>query len=164
MHGVVEQVLTAPAQRWSVDIDRVVTNRWLGIPIFFGLMYLVFSLVQNVATPYLDWVDRVFGGPLTAWVTALLGWMRAPNCWLISLATGGIIAGVGGVLVFLPGLFILCISPWLPWKTAAIWRAAFVMDRAMGKLGLHGRSFVPNGARLRLQRARHLCHPHDRES
>ena len=62
----------------------------------------------------------MFGGPLTAWVTALLSWMRAPE-WLISLATGGIIAGVGGVLVFLSGLFIMY-SPWLPWKTAAIWR------------------------------------------
>ena len=53
VHGVVEQVLTAPAQQWSASdrIDRVVTNRWLGIPIFFGLMYVVFSLVQNVAAP-----------------------------------------------------------------------------------------------------------------
>ncbi|MDI9547411.1 MAG: ferrous iron transporter B, partial [Chloroflexota bacterium] len=144
VHGVVEQVLTAPAQQWSASdrIDRVVTNRWLGIPIFFGMMYLVFSLVQNVAAPYLDWVDGVFGGPLTAWVTALLGWMRAPE-WLISLATGGIIAGVGGVLVFLPGLFIMYLALAAMEDSGYMARAAFVMDRAMGKLGLHGRSFMP---------------------
>ena len=144
MHGVVEQVLTAPAQQWSASdrIDRVVTNRWLGIPIFFGMMYLVFSLVQNVAAPSLDWVDGVFGGPLTAWVTALLGWMRAPE-WLISLATGGIIAGVGGVLVFLPGLFIMYLALAAMEDSGYMARAAFVMDRAMGKLGLHGRSFMP---------------------
>ena len=144
VHGVVEQVLTAPAQQWSASdrIDRVVTNRWLGIPIFFGLMYVVFSLVQNVAAPYLDWVDGVFGGPLTTWVTALLSWMRAPE-WLISLATDGIIAGVGGVLVFLPGLFIMYLALATMEDSGYMARAAFVMDRAMGKLGLHGRSFMP---------------------
>ncbi len=93
--------------------------------------------MQNVAAPYLDWVDGVLGGPLTAWVTALLGWMRAPE-WLISLATGGIIAGVGGVLVFLPGLFIMYLALAAMEDSGYMKRAAFVMDRAMGKLGCTG--------------------------
>ena len=144
VHGIVEQVLTAPAHRLSPSdrIDRVVTNRWLGIPIFFGLMYLVFGLVQNVAAPYLDWVDGVFSGPLTIWVTALLAVLHAPE-WLVSLATGGIIAGVGGVLVFLPGLFIMYLALAAMEDSGYLARAAFVMDRVMSKLGLHGRSFMP---------------------
>ena len=144
VHGLVEQVLIAPAQQWSASdrIDRVVTNRWLGIPIFFGLMYLVFSLVQNVAAPYLEWVDGVFSGPLTTWAAALLGWLHAPG-WLTSLAIDGIIAGVGGVLVFLPGLFVMYLALAVMEDSGYLARAAFVMDRAMSKLGLHGRSFMP---------------------
>ncbi len=144
VHGVVEQVMTAPAQQWSVSdrIDRVATNRWLGIPIFFGLMYIVFGLVQNVAAPYLDWVDGVFSGPLAAWATVLLGWLHAP-AWLTSLAVDGVMAGVGGVLVFLPGLFVMYLALAAMEDSGYLARAAFVMDRVMGKLGLHGRSFMP---------------------
>lgn len=144
VHGVVEQVLTAPAQRWSPSdrIDRVVTNRWLGIPIFLMLMYFVFSLVQNVSAPYLDWVDGVISGPLTGWTVVLLAWLQAP-IWLVSLVTDGIIAGVGAVLMFLPGLLVMYLALAVMEDSGYLARAAFVMDRAMSKIGLHGRSFMP---------------------
>ena len=144
VHGVVEQVLTAPSQQWSSSdrIDRIVTSRWLGIPIFLALMYLVFSLVQNVSAPYLDFVDGVITGPINAWALALLNALRAPG-WLVSLATDGVIAGVGAVLVFVPGLIVMYVSLAVLEDTGYLSRAAFVMDRTMSKMGLHGRSFMP---------------------
>lgn len=144
VHGVVQEVLTTPEHDWSPSdrIDRVVTNRWLGIPIFLVLMYFVFSLVQNVSAPYLDYVDGVISGPLTGWAVALLNWVRAP-AWFISLITDGIIAGVGAVLVFLPGLIVMYLSLAVLEDSGYLARAAFVMDRGMSKLGLHGRSFMP---------------------
>ncbi len=144
VHQLVTQVLTAPRATWSLSdrIDRVITNRWLGIPIFLVLMYVVFSLVQNVSAPFLEWVDAVFGGPITRWALALLIWVRAPE-WLISLLTDGVIAGVGAVLTFLPGLLVMYLALAVLEDTGYLARAAFVMDRSMSKLGLHGRSFVP---------------------
>ncbi|MEZ4641466.1 MAG: ferrous iron transport protein B [Chloroflexota bacterium] len=144
VHELVEQVLTAPREQWSLSdrIDRIVTNRWLGIPIFMALMYLVFNLVQNVSTPYLDWVDGVISGPLTEWTIAVFTFLHAPG-WFISLLTDGILAGVGGVLVFLPGLLVMYLALAVLEDTGYLARAAFVMDQLMSKLGLHGRSFVP---------------------
>lgn len=144
VHQLVTQVLTAPRATWSLSdrIDRVITNRWLGIPIFLVLMYVVFSLVQNVSAPFLEWVDGVFGGPITRWALALLTWVRAPE-WFTSLLTDGVIAGVGAVLTFLPGLLVMYLALAILEDTGYLARAAFVMDRSMSKLGLHGRSFVP---------------------
>ena len=123
-------------------IDAVVTHRVLGIPIFLVLMYLVFNLVQNVSAPYLAWVDGVFSGPVTRWAAGLMGLVTAP-AWLISLVTDGIIAGVGGVLAFLPGLLVMYFALAFLEDSGYLVRAAFVMDRAMRSLGLHGKSFVP---------------------
>lgn len=144
VHELVSQVLTTPQTTWSLSdrLDRVITNRWLGIPIFLILMYLVFSLVQNVSAPFLAWVDAVFAGPITRWVVALLAWGHAPD-WFISLLTDGVIAGVGAVLTFLPGLLVMYMALAVLEDTGYLARAAFVMDRSMSKLGLHGRSFVP---------------------
>ncbi len=144
VHKLVRQVLTAPQATWSLSdrLDRIITHRWLGIPIFLALMYVVFSLVQNVSAPFLDWVDGVVGGPVTNWAVALLTTLRAPG-WLTSLVTDGIIAGVGGVLTFLPGLLVMYLALAVLEDSGYLARAAFVMDRSMSKLGLHGRSFVP---------------------
>lgn len=145
VHDVTAQVMTQDpdAPRPLTDrIDDVVTHRWLGIPIFLALMYLVFNLVQNVSAPYLGWMDGVFSGPITRWATGLLGLVHAP-AWLISLVTDGIIAGVGGVLAFLPGLLVMYFALAFLEDSGYLVRAAFVMDRLMRSLGLHGKSFVP---------------------
>ncbi len=131
-----------PQLNFSDRIDRVVTDKWLGIPIFLALMYLVFNLVQNVAAPFLDYVDGVISGPLTHWVTAVLTFLHTPD-WFISLITDGIMAGVGGILVFLPGLLVMYMALAVLEDSGYLARAAFVTDRFMSKLGLHGRSFVP---------------------
>jgi ferrous iron transport protein B len=126
----------------SDRIDQVVANRVLGIPIFLLLMYLVFRLVQDVAAPFLDWIDWVIAGPISRWSLALLNALGAPD-WLRSLALDGVIAGVGGILVFLPGLMVLYFSLALLEDSGYMARAAFVMDRFMRVLGLHGKSFIP---------------------
>ncbi|MCA9971296.1 MAG: ferrous iron transport protein B [Anaerolineales bacterium] len=144
VHGLTAQVLAAPGHALSPSdrIDRLVTNRWLGVPIFLALMYLVFSLVQRVSAPYLDWVDGVIGGPVTGWLAWLLAQLSAPG-WLASLLIDGVLAGVGGVLTFLPGLLVMYLALAVLEDSGYLARAAFVMDRGMSRLGLHGRSFVP---------------------
>jgi len=88
-------------------LRRVYTNRILGLPIFLVLMWIVFEMTANVSGAYLDWVDGVIGGPLTRWVVALLGLVNLGGTWVESLVVDGIIAGVGGVLVFVPVLLFL---------------------------------------------------------
>ncbi len=142
---IVEATTTRDASQQATlsdRIDRVVTHRYLGIPIFLLLMYLVFTLVQHVSMPYGDWVDTLFNTHIATWVHALLGWLHAP-AWLHSLAADGIIAGVGGVLVFVPGLVILYLALALLEESGYMARAAFVMDRFMSLLGLHGQAFLP---------------------
>ncbi len=123
-------------------IDDVVTHRWLGLPIFFAIMFIVFRLVIDVAQPFLDWATFVITGPIAHWVEAILVALGAPF-WVQSLAIGGVLAGVGGVLVFVPGLIILYFFLALLEDSGYMSRAAFVMDRFMRVIGLHGKSFIP---------------------
>ena len=145
VHGVVMEVVdTSAMSRYTVTdrLDRVLTNRWLGLPIFFAVMFVVFKLVVDVSAYFLDWVDAVIGGPVTRWTTGLLGMASAPD-WFVSLAVDGVIAGVGAVVIFLPQILILFFFLGLLEDTGYMARAAFVMDRFMRMLGLPGKSFVP---------------------
>lgn len=145
IRGVVSRALSQPATpvtRLSDRIDHIVTHKYLGIPIFLGLMYLIFNLVQNVSAPYLDWIDAVFAGPISHWAMGLLALLSAPT-WLVSLVVDGAIAGVGGVLVFVPGLLVLYFALAVLEDSGYLARAAFVMDRAISALGLSGKSFIP---------------------
>ena len=127
----------------SERIDAILTHRWAGLPIFLLLMWVVFQMVANVSAPLLDWVDGVVSGPVARWAVALLGALGLGSTWVESLLVEGIIAGVGGVLVFLPVLFFLYLAIALLEDTGYMARAAFVMDRFMHALGLHGKSFLP---------------------
>ena len=145
VHGVaVEVVDRSAADRYTFTdrLDRVLTNKWLGLPIFLVVMYVVFQLVVNVSAFFLDWVDAVIAGPVTRWVTGLLEMLSAPD-WFISLAVDGVIAGVGAVLVFVPGLIVLYLFLTLLEDSGYMARVAFVMDRVMRFTGLHGKSFMP---------------------
>lgn len=126
----------------SERLDALTTHPWLGLPLFLILMYLVFSLVMNVSAPYVDWVDSVIHGPLASWTAQAIDWAGLPD-WVSSLASEGILAGVGGVLVFLPGLASLYFFIGLLEDSGYMARAAFVMDRLMQVLGLQGKSFIP---------------------
>jgi ferrous iron transport protein B len=145
INAIVREVVQRPkneAPTRTQRIDDVVTHRWLGLPIFFAIMYIVFRLVIDVAQPFLAWADFVITGPVANWLAAGLTALNAPT-WLQSLAIGGVLAGVGGVLVFVPGLVILYFFLALLEDSGYMSRAAFVMDRFMRVIGLHGKSFIP---------------------
>lgn len=145
INGVVRQSLQRPLiDRITLTdrIDDIVTHKWLGLPVFFAMMYLVFRLVIDVSAPFLDWTDAVINGPFASWLSILLDLVSAP-VWIRSLMIEGIVAGVGGVLVFVPGLLILYFFLALLEDSGYMSRAAFVMDRFMRIVGLHGKSFIP---------------------
>ncbi len=127
----------------SDKIDRVVTHPIFGIPIFLALMWVVFKVTADVSAPYLDWIDAVISGPITQWAIGLLTLLGLGGTWFESLVVDGAIAGVGGVLVFVPVLMSLYLMLALLEDSGYMSRAAMVMDRLMGKLGLHGKSFLP---------------------
>ena len=137
--GLLKDVLQKPpVERVSVSdkIDKVVINRWLGIPLFLALMYGVFQFVFTLAAPFMDWIDAFFG-----WLGGYAANI-SPE-WLGSLVADGIIGGVGSVLIFIPNIFLLFIAISILEDSGYMARAAFVMDRLMHKIGLHGRSFIP---------------------
>ena len=145
VHGLAHQVVKRRGgQRRSLTdrIDDVVAHRVLGLPIFFLLMALVFKLTADASAPFVDWIDATINGALANWVMVGLTAIAAP-AWLISLLVEGVMAGVGGVLMFLPVLLILYFCLALLEDSGYMARAAFVMDRLMHLLGLHGKSFIP---------------------
>ncbi len=127
----------------SDRIDRVLTHRLYGLPIFLFLMWVVFQLTANVSAPFLDWIDGVITGPIARWVSALLDVVGLGGSWAEALLVDGVLAGVGGVLVFVPVLMTLYIALGILEDSGYMARAAFVMDRFMRRLGLHGKSFLP---------------------
>ncbi|OPY57607.1 MAG: Ferrous iron transport protein B [Pelotomaculum sp. PtaU1.Bin035] len=118
-------------------IDNVMLNRVLGIPIFLGLMWLLFQLTFTLGSPPMDWID--------AGVSTLGDWLNAnmADGMLRSLLVDGIVGGVGGIIVFLPNILLLFLGIAFLEGTGYMARAAFVMDQVMHKAGLHGKSFVP---------------------
>ncbi|SPQ01600.1 Ferrous iron transport protein B [Candidatus Sulfobium mesophilum] len=123
-------------------IDRIVLNRVLGIPIFLAAMWFVFKLTFDVSKPFADWMSAMTAGPFKGWAEAILGLIRAPG-WTVSLVTDGVMAGVGSVLVFVPVIFAMMFFITFLEGSGYMARAAFVMDRAMHTIGLHGKSFIP---------------------
>lgn len=144
--GLVKEVVLRPAEdrlTLSDKIDKIVTHRVLGIPIFLAAMWVVFKMTIEASAPYLDWVDGVISGPFTRWTIAILNLLGLGGTWVESLVVDGILAGVGGVLVFVPVLLFLYFFLALLEDSGYMARAAFVMDRLMHSLGLHGKSFLP---------------------
>ena len=136
--GLIKDVLAKPAVArvtMTDRIDRLMLNRWLGIPLFLVILFGVFQFTFAVSTPLIDWIGR--GMDWLAEQAAL-----ASPAWLGSLLSEGIIGGVGAVLVFIPIIFLLYFAMSILEDTGYLARAAFVMDRMMHRLGLHGRSFV----------------------
>ncbi len=143
--GLTREVLRKPELRKreiTEKIDRVVLNRFLGIPIFLAAMWLVFKLTFDLSSPFGDWFDGMISGPIRRWVEAGLGLIGAPD-WTVSLALDGVISGVGFVLVFVPVIFMMMFFITFLEGSGYMARAAFVMDRAMHAIGLHGKSFIP---------------------
>lgn len=128
----------------SDKIDRIVTNRVLGLPIFALVMFLVYYVsIATVGTWGTDWVnDVLFGEIVPGKVDAILESLQVAD-WMVSLIQDGIIAGVGAVLGFLPQMMVLFFMLSLLEDSGYMARVAFVMDRIFRKFGLSGKSFIP---------------------
>ncbi|MBP5692312.1 MAG: ferrous iron transport protein B [Bacteroidales bacterium] len=126
-----------PGKTLSEKIDNIVTSRWLGFPIFLVAMYLIFQATFSIGQYPMDWIDAGVG-----WLGEKVGELMSDG-WLKDLIVDGIITGVGGVLVFLPNILILFFFISILEATGYMARAAFIMDKLMHLIGLHGRSFIP---------------------
>ncbi|MBR1785509.1 MAG: ferrous iron transport protein B [Bacteroidales bacterium] len=118
-------------------IDAVVTHRWLGYPVFLVVMFVTFWCTFAVGQYPMDWIDALFG-----WLGDLVRDNMQPGA-LRSLLADGIIAGVGSVIVFLPNILILYLFISFMEDSGYMARAAFIMDKLMHRMGLHGKSFIP---------------------
>ncbi len=142
INGVVREFVKkkpSVADRLSMSdrIDTVVTNKYLGLPIFFLIMWIAFMLTFDLGGLFSTYIDSFF---------TFLGNITAVHMrpeWLASFVTDGVIGGVGAVLVFLPNIFMLFLMLSILEESGYMARGAFVMDRLMHAMGLHGKSFIP---------------------
>jgi len=95
-------------------------------------MWVVFQLTANVSAPFLDWINFLITGPITRWVLALLDTAGLGSSWIEALIVNGVIAGVGGVLVFVPVMFFLFTAVAVLEDSGYMARSALVMDRVIG--------------------------------
>ncbi len=135
IHAAVQQNLQLP--NWHKQLDAVLLHPMLGIPILLVVLLLVFQAVYAWAEPLMTLIEDAFAW-LGAWVTSVL-----PEGILADLLVNGVIAGVGGVLVFLPQITILFAFILLLEDSGYLPRAAFMLDNVLAKTGLSGRSFIP---------------------
>ncbi len=128
----------------SEKIDQVLTHRYLALPIFALVMFLIFQVTfhENLGGRMTEWLDSFFSGPLSSLVHTWLALAGAPG-WIESLLVDGVIAGVGGVLTFLPQISLLFVFLSILEDTGYMARAAFMVDRVFQQFGLSGRSFIP---------------------
>jgi ferrous iron transport protein B len=137
-----ETVRTTVQSRHDVSdvIDKVLTHHVWGLPIFAAMMYVIFYLTFTVGAYPMGWLESLFG-----WAGGMITthWPAGWSADLHSLIVDGIIGGVGGVIVFLPNIMLLFLGIAFLEDTGYMARAAFLMDRIMHKMGLHGKSFIP---------------------
>ena len=124
----------------SDRIDAVVTHPVAGVPIFLALVYLVFKATFTLGEYPMGWLETGFEH-LGAWVGSL--WPAGEAAVLRSLVVDGVIGGVGSVVVFLPNILLLFLAISVLEDSGYMARAAFIVDRWMHKIGLHGKSFIP---------------------
>ncbi|GGM19743.1 ferrous iron transport protein B [Paraliobacillus quinghaiensis] len=136
-------VNTSRTNNWTEKIDSIVTNKFLGIPIFLLLMYVMFMLTFDwLGFPLSDLLDAFIAGPITFVLENTLELIGA-STFIQSLILDGIVAGVGGVLVFVPQIFVLFFCLSLLEDSGYMARVTIVMDRLMQTIGLNGKSFIP---------------------
>ena len=128
---------TKPRRTVTDRIDALVTNKWLAFPIFLLLLWLTFWATFTIGQYPMDWIDWLVG-KFGDFVGTFLR-----DGWLKDLIVDGIIAGCGSVLVFLPNIMILYLFISLMEDSGYMARAAFIVDKLMHRIGLHGKSFIP---------------------
>ena len=118
-------------------IDGVLSNKYLGFPIFFAILFIMFQTTFSLGQYPMDWIDAGVGS-LGEWLENTM-----PEGPLRSMLVDGVVGGVGAVIVFLPQILILYLFISFMEDSGYMARAAFIMDRLMHKMGLHGKSFIP---------------------
>ncbi|MFW9956676.1 MAG: ferrous iron transport protein B [Candidatus Odinarchaeota archaeon] len=124
--------------KWIISdmLDKVLLHRYLGLPIFLVTMWAMFHFTFQISTVFMEMITQFFN-----WLGTFTSQIPIP--WLASLLTNGVLAGVGFILTFVPPIFFLYLAISVLEDTGYLSRAAFVMDRLMMRMGLHGRSFIP---------------------
>jgi len=118
-------------------IDKVLTNRFIGLPLALLVLFLVFQAIFSVASPPMDWIEDGIG-MIGSWIRSTF-----PESWIVDLAVDGVLAGLAGVLVFIPQIAILFGLLAILEGTGYMARISYMMDRAMRKFGLSGKAVVP---------------------
>ncbi|CUY01903.1 ferrous iron transport protein B [Staphylococcus epidermidis] len=130
-------------QFFTSKVDRLLLNKYLGIPIFLGIMWLIFQTTFTwIGTPLSDQLDAFISGPLSDWIKSDMNTLHITS-FLQDLITDGIIAGVGSVLVFVPQIVVLFFFISLLEDSGYMARIAVLMDKTMESIGLSGKSFIP---------------------
>ncbi len=132
------EVYQAGEGKWNLSdmMDRVFLHKYLGLPIFLVIMWAMFTFTFEASRVFMVLIEMFFD-----WLGGYTSQIPIP--WLASLVTDGILGGVGFILTFVPPIFFLYLAISVLEDTGYLARAAFVMDRWMVKMGLHGRSFIP---------------------
>ncbi|MFH2028913.1 MAG: ferrous iron transport protein B [Nanoarchaeota archaeon] len=140
INGLISDVVEKPAEEKITKtdvIDNVIMHKIWGLPIFFVIILLMFQFTFSLGRPIAEFLDHFLG--------IVLGQIRSmiPVGWVNSLISDGVLGGVGSVLVFLPNIMLLFLFISLLEDSGYMARAAFIMDKFMHKIGLHGKSFIP---------------------
>jgi ferrous iron transport protein B len=139
IHGALKETFVPgnKEKKMSNAVDTVLTNKWLGFPVLFLFLWIMFQATFNIGAYPQEWIEMGVG-----WLSEVL-LKGLPEGAFTDLLIDGILAGVGGVIVFLPNILILFLFISLMEDTGYMARAAFIMDKLMHKIGLHGKSFIP---------------------
>ena len=140
IHGALEETYTHASNKYTdrkYRLDNILTHKWFGLPLFFLFMYLVFQMTFMIGQYPTDWIDAG-----VAWLSETVGNMMSDGM-LKDLVVEGAIAGVGSVIVFFPQIMILFLFLSFMEDTGYMARVAFLMDKVMHKIGLHGKSVIP---------------------
>lgn len=142
IHGALQEAEYATGQKKDTYqtthlLDRIITNKYLGFPIFIALIWLMFEVTFSVGQYPMDWIEAGVG-----WVGGMVS-ATLPDGPLKDMLADGVIGGVGAVIVFLPQILILYAFISFMEDSGYMARAAFIMDKLMHKMGLHGKSFIP---------------------
>ena len=141
VHGALEETLTHAqndtGHSIADKIDKVLTNRWIGIPLLILVLYCVFECTFTLGSYPQQWIANGIES-LAEWIRSLL-----PSIWWSSLLIDGVLMGIGAVLAFLPNIIIMFFFLSLMEDSGYMARAAYTMDKIMHRIGLHGSSFIP---------------------
>ncbi|MBD5328555.1 MAG: ferrous iron transport protein B [Bacteroides sp.] len=140
IQGALKETMTdgmAKEEKSTKIIDTFVTNKLFGFPIFFAIMWLMFWATFEIGSYPMEWIES-----LVSWISGIIG-EKMNDGPLKDLILDGIIGGVGGVIVFLPNILILYTFISFMEDSGYMARVAFIMDKLMHRMGLHGKSFIP---------------------